>query len=64
MRGTQERGEDPVAAAERELELSRRRLREAHEKVIGPLQRAAEQNNFALIIAASLTHGRGNQKRG
>ena len=64
MRGTQERGEDPLAAAEREVELSRRRLREAHEQVVKPLRAAAEQNNFAVIIAASLTHGRGNQKRG
>jgi len=57
-------GAGQVAAAEKEVELSRRRLRETHEKVIVPLRAAADRNNFAELIAASLAHGRGNQSGG
>jgi hypothetical protein len=46
-----------LEAAEREVELSRQRLRDAHEKVIRPLQGYADRNNFAGIIAASLAQG-------
>lgn len=46
-----------VAAAEREVELSRQRLAETRENVVEPLRRAAAANNFAAIIAASLTQG-------
>lgn len=46
-----------VAAAEREVELSRQRLRDTQENVVKPLMAAAEQNNFAALIAASLTQG-------
>jgi len=48
---------DRVAAAAREVELSQRKLRETQEKVVGPLRAAAERNNFADIIAASLARG-------
>ena len=48
-----------LAAAEREVELSRERLREAHETVIGPLRGYAERNNFAELIRASLIKGHG-----
>ena len=51
---------DRVAAAEREVELSRQRLLEAHEEVVKPLQAAAVHNNFAELIAASLVQGRRN----
>lgn len=54
-------GEDAarrLAAADAEVELSRERLREAHETVVKPLQDYAAQNNFASIIAASLAQGR------
>jgi hypothetical protein len=50
--------EEHVAAAEREVEASRRRLAETHEKVVRPLRRAAAENNFAALIAASLARGR------
>lgn len=50
--------DDRLAAADREVELSRRRLRETHERVIEPLRGYAEQNNFAALIAASLAQGR------
>lgn len=46
-----------VAAAEREVELSRRRLLDTRENVVKPLQAAAAQNNFAALIAASLAQG-------
>jgi capsule polysaccharide export protein KpsE/RkpR len=49
---------DRLAAAEREVELSRRRLRETQENVVKPLQGYAAQNNFAGLIAASLAQGR------
>ena len=47
-----------VAAAEREVELSRQRLRETRENVVEPLNAAAAHNNFAMIIAQSLAQGR------
>jgi hypothetical protein len=47
-----------LAEAEAEVELSRRRLRDAHENVIRPLREAAAQNNFASLIAQSLARGR------
>jgi hypothetical protein len=46
-----------VAAAEREVEASRQRLHETHEKVVKPLRKAAAENNFAALIAASLARG-------
>lgn len=46
-----------VAAADREVQLSRDRLAEAHEQVIDPLRAAAERNNFATMIAQSLAKG-------
>ena len=49
-----------LADAEREVEFSRQRLREAHEQVVEPLRAAAAHNSFAEIIAASLRQGRGN----
>jgi hypothetical protein len=49
-----------VAAAEREVELSRQRLRDTRENVVEPLRQAAAQNNFAALIAASLRPGRQN----
>ena len=48
-----------LAAAQREVEVSRQRLRDTHETVVKPLQAYAEQNSFASIIAASLDRGRG-----
>ena len=44
--------------AQAEAEVSRRRQREAREQVIRPLERAAEHNQFAAIIRASLIEGR------
>jgi hypothetical protein len=49
-----------VTAAEREVELSRQRLRETQENVIAPLQAAAAHNNFAELIRASLVQGHRN----
>lgn len=46
-----------VAAAQREVDLSRQRLRDTRENVVKPLQALAEQNNFASLIAASLAQG-------
>jgi hypothetical protein len=46
-----------VAAAEREVELSRQRLHDTRENVVKPLMAVAEQNNFAALIAASLVQG-------
>jgi len=46
-----------LAAAQREVELSRRRLRETQETVVKPLRAAAERNNFAALIAQSLAQG-------
>ena len=48
---------DRLAAAEREVELSRQRLRDTRENVVKPLQDYAAENNFASIIAASLAQG-------
>lgn len=52
-----------VAAAEREVELSRQRLRETQENVVEPLRAAAAHNNFAELIAQSLAQGRRNGGR-
>jgi hypothetical protein len=49
---------DRLAAAEREVELSRQRLRDTHENVVKPLQAYAAHNSFADLIAQSLTQGR------
>ena len=46
-----------IAAAEREVEMSRERLRDTRENVVKPLMAVAEQNNFAALLAASLTQG-------
>ena len=46
-----------IAAAEREVDLSRQRLHDTRENVVKPLMAAAEQNNFAALIAASLVQG-------
>ena len=54
---------DQLAAAEREVELSRRRLHDTHENVVKPLRAAAEQNNFAMLIAQSLAQGRRGDRR-
>jgi hypothetical protein len=51
---------DELAAAEREVELSRQRLRDTHEQVVKPLRAVAAQNSFAEIIAASLRQGHRN----
>ena len=51
---------DRLAAAEREVEISRERLNETRENVVKPLKAAAAHNNFAAIIAASLAQGRRN----
>ena len=51
---------EQVAAAEREVELSRQRLEDTHERVVKPLRAAAAENNFAALIAASLTQGHRN----
>lgn len=48
---------DEVAAAAKEVELSRERLAETQEKVVKPLSRYAERNNFAALIAQSLAQG-------
>lgn len=50
---------DRLAAAEAEVELSRQRLQDTHEKVVKPLRAAAAHNSFAEIIAASLINGHG-----
>lgn len=49
-----------VAAAEREVELSRQRLADTHERIVKPLKAAAAQNNFAALIAQSLRQGHRN----
>ena len=53
---------EQVAAAEREVELSRHRLRETHERVVKPLDRYATGNNFAQIIADGLAVGRSKER--
>ena len=57
-RAVDSRAAADVAAAEREVELSRQRLRETSETVVKPLQAYAAHNSFADLIAASLTQGR------
>jgi hypothetical protein len=47
-----------LAAAEREVEVSRQRLADTHENVVEPLRKYAAHNSFAEIIAQSLTQGR------
>ena len=49
---------DRLSSAEREVELSRQRLQDTHERVVKPLQAYAEHNQFADLIAQSLTQGR------
>jgi hypothetical protein len=49
--------DDQVAAAEREVEASRERLRETRENVVRPLNAWAAENNFAGLIADSLARG-------
>ena len=53
-----------LAAAEREVELSRQRLHDTRENVVKPLRDYAAENNFAAIIAASLTPGHGKGTAG
>lgn len=47
-----------LAAAQREVDLSRQRLHDTRENVVKPLMAIAEQNNFAGLISASLVQGR------
>ena len=47
-----------LAAAQREVDLSRERLDETRENVVKPLRRAAEHNQFAELIRQSLIEGR------
>lgn len=49
---------DRLAAAEREVELSRQRLADTHETVVKPLREYAARNSFAQIIADGLAVGR------
>jgi hypothetical protein len=49
--------EERLAAAGREVELSRRRLAETRETVVKPLQKYTAGNGFAEIIAAGLVAG-------
>ena len=46
-----------LADAEREVEISRQRLRDTHEQVIEPLRGYAERNNFAQMLRDSLVQG-------
>lgn len=46
-----------VAAAQREVEISRQRLADTRENVVKPLQAYAEHNSFAQLIADSLARG-------
>ena len=48
---------DRLAAANREVELSRQRLAETHETVVKPLRSYAANNNFAQVIADGLAAG-------
>ena len=48
-----------VEAAEKEKELSRRRLAHVRENVTGPLHERGQRNQFAEIIRRSLTEGYG-----
>jgi hypothetical protein len=54
---------DRLAAAQREVELSRQRLAETRETVVQPLKAYAAHNSFADLIAASLT-GQHDRKTG
>lgn len=49
---------DLLAAAQREVDVSRQRLRDTHEKVVKPLRAAAAENSFAELIRRSLIEGR------
>lgn len=55
-------GDERVAAAQAEVDLSRERLAEARETVVKPLREFAEHNNFAALIAQSLAEG--HRRRG
>jgi hypothetical protein len=59
-RAVDSRAAAKVAAAEREVELSRQRLRETSETVVKPLNAYAAHNSFADLIAQSLAQGRRN----
>lgn len=48
---------DRLAAAQREVDISRQRLRDTHENVVKPLQAYAAHNSFAQLIAESLARG-------
>lgn len=52
---------DRLAAAEREVELSRRRLADAHEHVVRPLRDYATENGWASLLADSLAAGHGKK---
>jgi len=54
------RHEERVEEAEREVEISRERLKEARDEVVKPLARLAARNNFAELVKASLTAGHGH----
>ena len=43
-----------LAAAEREVELSRQRLAETRRDVVEPLRQAARENQFSYLIRRSL----------
>lgn len=47
-----------LADADREVEISRQRLRETQENVVRSLEDYAAENNFAGMIADSLAQGR------
>ncbi len=49
---------DLLAAAAREVDLSRQRLQDTREQVVKPLRAAAARNSFAQLIADSLAQGR------
>ena len=46
-------GADRLAAAQREVEISRERLADTHERVVKPLHAAAAENNFARLISSA-----------
>jgi hypothetical protein len=50
--------DERLAAASREVELSRRRLADAHKHVVQPLRDYADRNHFADMIRDSLIEGR------
>ena len=47
-----------LAAAEKEVELSRWLLQDTHERVVKPLRAYAAHNSFADLIVQSLIEGR------